>query len=68
MLEHIDEEQELAHLVILDQQTFAPKWAHQLNSGELAMSILCAPLGTQLETFIVVGPATINHDEAEPKK
>lgn len=53
-------------LVICDEITFTPKWAHFFDVGEISSCMCIAKLGKKDEQFIVVGTA-ITADEQECK-
>ena len=53
-------------LVICDEITFTPKWAHLFDVGEISVCMCIAKLGKKDEQFIVVGTA-VTADEQECK-
>ena len=61
------QEIEIYSFLILDQHTLDVSHAHQFLPGEVALSVISTKLGTNDETFYVVGTCFVNPEEPEPK-
>ncbi|CAH0552007.1 unnamed protein product [Brassicogethes aeneus] len=62
------QEVEVHSLLIIDQHTFEVLHAHQLMQQEYAMSLISCQLGTDSNTYFIVGTAVVNPEEPEPKQ
>ncbi|XP_019874533.2 DNA damage-binding protein 1 [Aethina tumida] len=62
------QEVEIHSLLIIDQNTFEVLHAHQLMQQEYAMSLISCQLGTDHNTYFIIGTAVVNPEEPEPKQ
>jgi len=63
-----DDQSTVNTLLILDEQTFAPKWSFYLENSEVGQAILSTTLGPEKKNYIVIGTAYCIPDESESKK
>ena len=66
-MEHSTEMTSSNSLLILDEQTFAPKWSYFLDNNEVGQTILSATLGDETRPYIILGTAYCHPDETESK-
>ncbi|ENN77681.1 hypothetical protein YQE_05832, partial [Dendroctonus ponderosae] len=62
------QEVEIHNLLIIDQNTFEVLAAHQFMPQEYAMSLISCQLSHDPATYFIVGTATVNPEESEPKQ
>ncbi|KAF7266770.1 hypothetical protein GWI33_019945 [Rhynchophorus ferrugineus] len=62
------QEVEVHNLLIIDQNTFEVLAAHQFMQQEYGMSLISCNLGNDPNAYFVVGTATVNPEESEPKQ
>ncbi|XP_060526030.1 DNA damage-binding protein 1 isoform X2 [Cylas formicarius] len=62
------QEVEVYNLLVIDQNTFEVLAAHQFMQQEYAMSLISCQLGSDSNTYFVVGTAAVNPEESEPKQ
>ncbi|XP_030764681.1 DNA damage-binding protein 1 [Sitophilus oryzae] len=62
------QEVEIHNLLVIDQNTFEVLAAHQFMQQEYAMSLISCHLGNDPNTYFIVGTATVNPEESEPKQ
>ena len=55
-------------MLILDEQTFSPKWSFFLDPTEVGQALLSATLGSEKKSYLIVGTAYCVQDEPESKK
>ncbi|CAG9764896.1 unnamed protein product [Ceutorhynchus assimilis] len=61
------QEIEIHNLLIIDQNTFEILAAHQFMQQEYTMSLISCQLSNDSNTYFIVGTATVNPEESEPK-
>ena len=59
---------EVNSVLILDEQTFAPKWSFFLDPTEVGQALLSTTLGSEKKSYLIVGTAYCVTDEPESKK
>lgn len=61
------QEVEVHNLLVIDQNTFEVLHAHQFIQNEYVLSLMSAKLGSDSNTYYVVGTGLVNPEESEPK-
>lgn len=61
------QEVEVHNLLIIDQNTFEVLHSHQFLQTEYVLSLMSAKLGSDPNTYYVVGTGIVNPEESEPK-
>ncbi|XP_066157615.1 DNA damage-binding protein 1 [Euwallacea fornicatus] len=62
------QEVEIHNLLIIDQNTFEVLAAHQFLNQEYVLSLISCQLSNDPHTYFIVGTATVNPEESEPKQ
>uniref|UniRef100_A0A1E1XLY5 DNA damage-binding protein 1 n=1 Tax=Amblyomma sculptum TaxID=1581419 RepID=A0A1E1XLY5_AMBSC len=66
--DQLGQEVEVHNLLIIDQHTFEVLHAHQFMQTEYAMSIVSTRLGSDSNTYYIVGTANVLPEESDPKQ